>query len=518
MNAHFGTDVRRILCLWFPYLQTDRIRRARLGPSWRSSRCLPLVISHRDHGAQRIYALDAQSEALGLRREIGIADARALHPGIEVVEADPAADRKLLEAVADWCDRYTPLVAMDAEGQDLSLDITGCAHLFGGEDALLRDLTTRLSRQGFEPRAGIASTPGAAWAAARFGLPPISPGDEAKVLAPLPLFALRLDPALRSGLEGVGLRTVGAVLERPRAPLARRFGKQLLYRVDQALGEVEEALSPRLPVPLLSAERPLVEPISRQEDVEQLILMLASSLRTDLERRQEGARYVQAALFRVDGVTSRIDVGTSVPMREPGAIGRLFSERLSALADRIDAGFGFDLVRLSVLETAPLAAVQATMDGDRHAGEGDIAFFADRLHARHGPQILLRPVPMQSHVPERAVRLAPFEGDGEIPASNPCAQERPLRLFAQAERVEVTAEVPEGPPRHFRWRRASYRVVGIEGPERIAPEWWRDEPDTRSRDYFRVEDDAGRRFWLYREGFYGDPRQPPGWYLQGLFA
>jgi len=515
MTSLFRNDAQRMLSLWFPYLATERVWRGRLGRSWRSRRRPPLAVSHRDRNAQRIYALDEQAEALGLKRDMGVADARAMHPSIDFVEADPAADRRVLEALADWCDRYTPLVALGEEGDGLFLDITGCAHLFGGETALLRDLVERLALQGFDARGGLASTPGAAWAAARCGLPPILPGEERPALTPLPLAALRLDPAVRSGLESVGLRTAGSVMDAPRAPLARRFGRQLLVRIDQALGDVEEALSPRLPVAPLSAERPLAEPVSRLEDVEQLILMLAASLKADLERRGEGARLLQAALFRVDGAVCRIEVGASVPMREPPSIGRLFHEKLAASGEELDAGFGFDLVRLSVLSTASFMEAQADMTGPKLADENAPAFFADRLRARHGEQALLRPLLQQSHVPERAVRLVPYSA--AVPTEAFPAKERPVRLLSHAERVEVTAEVPEGPPRHFRWRRASYRVVRAEGPERIAPEWWRDEPDAPTRDYFRIEDEAGRRYWLYREGFYGDA-QPPRWFLQGLFA
>jgi protein ImuB len=213
--------------------------------------------------------LDEQAEALRLKRGMGIADARAMYPSIEIIEAEPAADLRLLESLADWCDRYTPLVALD--GVDgLFLDITGCAHLFGGEKALLDDLLARLFQQGFDARAGLASTAGAAWAAARFSLGNgILPEEQEKhFMEPLPLAALRLDPGVRAGLESVGLRTVGSVMTASRAPLVRRFGAALLVRLDQALGRIEEAISPRLPVASLSVERHFAEPIVLIEDIE----------------------------------------------------------------------------------------------------------------------------------------------------------------------------------------------------------------------------------------------------------
>jgi len=516
-----------MLALWFPHLPAERILRQRLGRSWRSHPAdetrTALVISHRDANAQRIAALDERAEALGLKAGMGVADARAMHPSIEVVEADAQADRRLLEGLADWCDRYTPLVAVDgADG--LFLDITGCAHLFGGERAMLDDLMTRLFHQGFDVRAGLASTPGAAWAAARFGLSPIDPGEEEEALAHLPLSALRLEPAVRAGLESVGLRTTGGVAAAPRAPLARRFGQDLLVRLDQALGRIDEAVSPRLPVAPLSVERHLAEPVTAMDDVEELAGLLAAGLKTDLERRGEGARLLELALFRVDGHVSRIAVGTSRPLRDPRLLRRLFKERLAGAQTAFDPGFGFDLVRLSARETARLEIVQTDLAGGSRDGEEDIAVFADRVRARLGEQSVLRPVAVESHIPERATALLPFaaapEGRATVQRPGPHAPsaERPIRLFSRPEPVEVMAEIPEGPPAHFRWRRALHRVARSEGPERIAPEWWRDGGAAATRDYFRVEDADGRRYWLYRQGLYGAAEPTPRWFMHGVFA
>jgi protein ImuB len=458
---------------------------------------------------------------------MGIADARAMHPGIDVVQADPQADRRLLESLADWCDRYTPLVAL--EGSDgLFLDMTGCIHLFGSEKRLLDDVLGRFFHQGFDVRAGLASTPGAGWAAARFlGEGILAAGDEEEALAPLPLSALRIEPAARDGLESVGLRTVGAIMSAPRAPLARRFGRGLLVRLDQALGRLDEAVSPRLPVPPLSVERQLAEPISMTADIESLVAMLAATLKTDLDRRGEGARSLQLLLFRVDGAVSRIAVGTSRPLREPRLIQKLFHERLTGLEGDIDAGYGFDLVRLSVLAAASLENRQGDLAGEKD-DDDDLALFADRVRARLGEQAMLKPVLVESHIPERAMMALPFaeaaSRSGEragvsLPPRPSAWPQRPIRLFRHPEPVDVAAaEVPEGPPLYFQWRRALYRVARSEGPERIAPEWWREEAGTPTRDYFRVEDEAGRRYWLYRQGLYGAAGAVPRWFMHGLFA
>ncbi|AZO60499.1 DNA polymerase Y family protein [Mesorhizobium sp. M1A.F.Ca.IN.020.30.1.1] len=491
------------------------------------------MISHRDSNAQRIAALDERAEALKLKRGMGIADARAMHPSIDVVEADPEADRRLLEGLADWCDRYTPLVAIDGE-DGLFLDVTGCTHLFGGERAMQDEILTRFFQQGFDVRAGLASTPGAAWAAARFhGDRIVAGGEEAALLSPLPLSALRIAPETRASLESVGLRTAGAVMAAPRAPLARRFGATLLLRLDQALGRLDEAVSPRLPVAPLSVERHLAEPIVLTDDIERLVSRLAVALKADLERRGEGARALALLLFRVDGLVSRIAVGTSRPMREPQLIRKLFHERLTALEQTIDAGFGFDLVRLSVLSVAAFDMLQGDLAGETSDDDADIALFADRVRARLGEAAVLKPVIVDSHLPERAVTTVPFaeapqrrmppKPDRTAPPMTIFPPERPVRLFRSPEPIEVPAtEIPEGPPMNFRWRRALYRVARAEGPERIAAEWWRQLPgeeEAPTRDYYRIEDSEGRRYWLYRQGLYSSASQAaPRWFMHGVFA
>jgi len=476
-----------------------------------------------------IAAVDERAEALRLKPGTGVADARAMHPSVEVIEAEPEADRRLLEGLAAWCDRYTPLVALEGV-EGLFLDITGCAHLFGGERRMLKEIATRFFEQGFRVRAALASTPGAAWAAARFhDRVIVAAGDEGELLARLPLAALRIEAGTQASLESVGLRTVGSVMGTPRGPLARRFGTLLLERLDQALGRVEEAVSPRLPIPPLSVERRLAEPIASTDDIEALVTMLAAALKKELEAREEGARTLRLHLFRVDGAVGHITVGASRPLRRPDRIRKLFRERLTALAEDIDAGYGFDLVRLSALATAPFEVEQADLSGDVCVdATEDIAMLADRVRARLGERAFLQPVLKQSHLPEEACRNVPYAE--LLPPSRPTAAEerlpenfspagRPIRLFENPEPVEIMAvEVPEGPPRQFRWRRALHRVTRAEGPERIAPEWWQSTGTAPARDYFRVEDDAGRRYWLYREGLYGAAGKLPRWFMQGFFA
>ncbi len=505
----------------------------------------PLAVVAKVKNALRLVALDEIAERMGLIRGQALADARAIVPSLDVVDEDPDADGALLAEIADWTERYTPLVAQEAgsmardrggpkarqgskEGaagkqNGLYLDITGAAHLFGGEAALAADLAARLRAQGFRTGVATADTPGAAWAAARFTeTAVVAEGRAAGMLAPLPLAALRLDPETVSALARVGLKRIGQVIGAPRAPLAARFGLAFIRRLDQALGHEEEAIDPRRPVPALIAERRFAEPIVREEDITVALASLAETLAPSLERQGLGARRLELALFRVDGVVKRIAVGAGQPIHAPKEVAALFRERFAGLGEEIDAGFGFDMARLSVLAAAPSDPVAVDFAGDALA-EADLDGLIDRIGARLGPERVARIAARASHIPERAESFVASEtkADDHAASDHAATQDdlpisRPLRLFERPEPVEAIAEVPDGPPIRFRWRRALYSVARAEGPERIAPEWWRD--DALTRDYFRVEDVTGHRFWLYREGLYGRESIAPRWYLHGVFA
>lgn len=494
----------------------------------------PLVIAGRTGNSLIVAALDEAAEMLGLRTGTGLADARAMHPQLRVEEADPDADRRLLEAVAAWCDRYTPLVAIDTSApaddgawkdHGLFLDITGCAHLFGGEAALVADITARLHEQGLAVQAGLASAAGTAWATARYSPGTIvPPGAEQAFIAPLPVAAMRLPPAISAGLGRLGLHVAGTILDAPRAPLVRRFGRMLADRIDLAVGRADEIISPLLPVPERSAERRLSDPVTTTGEIEHLALCLAERLKPGMEERGEGARRLSLALFRVDGAVMRINAGSARPVREPHHVMALLRERLKATENRLDAGFGFDLVRLSVMESAAMEAAQ----GDFHAGtnsgmagEDAVALLAGRFTARLGPQAVGTVELAESHLPERMARFVAC-GDSVTHGQN-CAlpapdRDLPLRLHVRPEPVEAVAEIPEGPPVRFRWRRALHTVVRAEGPERIEAEWWHDGRDAPVRDYYRIEDDSGRRYWIFREGLWRNGGPAPRWFMHGAFA
>lgn len=485
---------------------------------------LPLVVAGKRGNAEVLTAVDAAAERLGLTPGLALAQARAMHPALDVVPEDAAADASLLDKIADWCLRYTPLIACDAP-DGLTLDIGGCAHLYGGEDALVADLSARLEAAGFSFVIAIAGTIGAAWAAAHFGKPGNHrSGEEQALLASLPLAALRLAPGTTASLARVGLKRIEHIADLPRAPLTARFGTDLLRQLDRALGREHEPLTPRLPLAPYVAEQRFPEPIAREEDVLTVTERLAARLKTALERRGDGARRIELTLFRTDGAVRRIAVGCSRPLRDPAEIRALFVERLAALADALDPGFGFDMARLSVLVAEPCPPEQ--LGGGENAAE--IGRLADRLSARLGARRVTRHVALDSHIPELAAAALPAQavnGDAGWPAFRRYRADaelapRPLRLLARPEPIEVVAEVPDGPPLRFRWRRALHDVTAAEGPERIGGAWW-SEHGGAARDYFRVENGSGLRFWLFRAGLYRDLAPggaAPAWFLHGTFA
>src|SRR5262245_41574283 len=392
---------QRILSLWLDRLSTDRVaRQRRKGSS-------PLVVFGKRGNLDLLLAVDAAAERLGLTAGLALAQARAMHPTLTAVPEDQAADARLLDAIADGCQRYTPLVAVDPPDGVL-LDIGGCAHLFGGEANLRGDLLARMTRLGFSARAAIAATIGAASAVARFGdaTADASRGERER-LAPLPLAALRLPHETVAALARVGLKRIGDILDLPRAPLAARFGADLLRQLDRALGREDEPLTPRLPVARYVAEKSFHEPIAREEDVLASVERLAARLKTALAARGEGARRLELALFRTDGAVKRIAAGTSRPLRDPRAIRALFVERLAALGDEIDPGFGFDLARLSVLNAEPCPDEQIGL-GTRE-DQAALDRLVDRLSARLGRRRVSRLVARDSHIPELAAATVPAQ-------------------------------------------------------------------------------------------------------------
>jgi protein ImuB len=494
------------------------------------------VLAIASAGGPRIAALNEAAEAAGLAAGDPLADARAKAGFLQVRAVDAATDDAALRRLALWATRYTPTASLWSEenGADgFFLDIEGAAHLFGGEERLIADLAARLEKSfGLPARLAVAATPGMAWALSRFcaaRAPVLSSGREAEALAPLPIAALRLSPDTRATLRRLGFKSVGALLDKPRAPFAARFPAELLQRLDQALGRVQEPLVPIVAPPVYHSLHYLIEPIITQEAIVALASRLMRTLMHVLERDDVGARALRLSLYRVDGAVETIDIGLTLPTRSVCHVARLIDLKLDALAAAQDAGFGFEAVGLAVTRAEPMIARQTeltstTEDGDRTER---CAALIDALRQRLGPQSVRRFAPLASHLPERAEELPPL--NAEAPMWPEPEQARPLLLLPHAEPTEVTALVPDGPPRRFCWRGVTHEVAGAQGPERIAGEWWRPLPlpppqavegkeGGLTRDYYLVEDADGYRFWLFREGLYGRETAAARWFVHGLFA
>jgi protein ImuB len=473
------------------------------------------------NGGPRIAAVSPAARRAGITPGLPLADARALAPDLHASETDPATDRRMLEWLADGCRRYTPWTALDDHGGDagagLWLDISGCAHLFGGEAALLEDLTGRLATLGFDARAAVADTPGAAWATARFADTRIvAPGTTHRALDSLPVAGLRLPAAVVEGLHRMGLRHIGDLAALPRAPLVARFGKPLLGRLDEALGRLREPLSPRRPVPPLHVRLAFAEPIATNEDITAATRRLLDQLCALMKDARQGARRLELTLYRTDDSHTGTTIGTGRPVNDRDHLERLFREKL----DKLDSGFGVDVMVLAATAVGPFAPAQMDLDSRDHPRNEDVGRLIDRLGNRFGPARVVHLEARASHIPERACREISAFAPPASAVDGRAARPRPIHLLPWPEPIEVMAPVPDHPPLMFRWRRAQHRVSHADGPERIAPEWWIDgapPPDEGVRDYYRVENPQGQRFWLYREGLYR-PDTPPKWYLHGFFA
>jgi protein ImuB len=518
--------MRRILCAWLPNWPTQRLRARNEAPEG------PLVTVETINGVRLLDAVSPEAEAAGLRPGMRLAQARAIYARVHVVLADPPAERAALARLAVRCERYTPLAVADPP-DGLVLDITGCAHLFGGENGLLADMRARLEGYGLQARLALAGTAGAAWALARarttdFVLPP---GQERKALAGLPIGLLRLDQRDTAGLVRLGVRKVGELARLPRGEVAARFSANVLRRLDQALGDAAEAIVwPHPPEPWCE-HRGFAEPIGAPEDLARALATLSEALCARLAAARQGGTRFRACFLRVDGARPVLEAATVLPVREAGYVTRLLVAKL----DTLDPGFGIEAMRVEAVRTARLDASQVRLSDLASAERSGLAATVDTLTGRLGEGRVWRPAPVPSHVPERALRRAPpLETDivwppDPFPHPFPGPPTRPVRLFARPEPIQAVAPVPDDPPLLFRWRGVVHRIRAASGPERIAAEWWRrrplpgepaetERPETDLvRDYYRVEDSEGARFWVFRIGR-GIGTTEARWFLHGLFG
>ncbi|MGV2981042.1 Y-family DNA polymerase [Camelimonas sp. ID_303_24] len=568
---------RRYLALWFPFLPADRLRRQSGGAAAPEAGKLqdskpgdgkprdgkpgdgatgdarqaapPLVFVAPVKGAMRLAAVSPEALGAGLRPRMTLADARALLPALRAAPARPDLDDALLARLRDDFERFTPLLAIDPP-HGLVLDVTGCAHLAGGEAPLAARVRQRARAAGLHVHCALAATPQAARALARFTLAArdapliVAEGDDRAVTARLPIAALELSERHHMTLHRAGLKRLGQIIDRDSVSLASRFGAGFPARLARITGAEDTRITPERPLPPCVIDRILAEPVARQEHVATLLTGLLQEAAQRLERAGLGGLRFTALFYRTDGVTRAVTVATSQPTRDPALVGLLLRERLNALDDPLDPGFGFDQIRLNVSETTSLQTAQSGFSEDimpanyKHkADQEDISRLADRLAARLGPEAVLKLVPGGSHLPERAAALRPARlasVDASWRAFSPeDPPVRPLHLFRTPQPVDALDEAPDGYPLRFRWRRMAHDVTAAEGPERLSPEWWRTWPAPAApqqdatppddidvlhceRDYYRIEDREGRRFWLFRPGSAGAPT--PRWFIHGLFT
>ena len=510
----------RVVSLFLPTWATDRMRRMAGGSSEVAGP--PLVTALPDHGRRVVAAADAAARQFGIAPGMTVTRARSLAPDLEVADADPEGDVDGLRRLALWAGRrYSPVVSPDPP-DGIWLDITGCAHRYDGEKPLLKDLLRRVTASGMSCQVAVADTAGCAHAVARHvpsGRPTIvEPGATRAALSILPVSALRIEPGVVDELRRMGFERVEQLIAAPRAPLAKRFGRFLHRRLDQALGQLPEPIEAVFPAEVPRARRGLLEPIVTAEAIAQVIGDLAADVAAELTRVGKGVRSLDLHFHRVDGHRQAVRVGTATATRDPRHLAKLLCQRIEA----VEPGLGIEAMTLVAPLVQPLEAAQA---GSVLAGERgpDLAAIVDALANRFGARRLYRAEPRESGMPERAV--------GGVPALSPPAGlaweddlPRPSRMIVPPEPVEVMAMLPDHPPAMFVWRGRRHRVSRADGPERLHGEWWREaghEADTpyAVRDYFQVETATGGRYWLFR---LGDGERvatgPMRWFIHGAFA
>ncbi len=543
---------RRILSIWFPRLAAERwLRRGVVLPGQ------PFAVVAERGGAQVLDSLNAEAEAAGLAIAQPLRDARAMCPALVTRPADPLAEAGFLAVLRRWAGRFSPLVAEEPPA-GLMIDLTGCAHLFGGEAGVMAALEGDCADLGLTVSAAIADTPGAAWALARhagrplLALPhgdaieqearatrsragrrrmadlarpgPISDragriapvGQMRQALAALPVAALRLTSAEVAGLQAVGLRRIGDLAGLPRAALARRFGAGVLRRLDQALGLEPEPISPAREAPRFALRLSFPDPIGLRSDIEAALDRLLPSLCDRLRQAGQGARRLRLEGVRADGTVARLAVGLAQASHDPARIRAVLAVKL----DLLQAEFGFDAIRLAADMTEPLHPRQHVGHLEagaitRPAQDAALGDLIGRLGARLGPDAVTRLHPAESHIPEKAQQAVQAAWSEAHPAPWPASRtQRPLTLFRPE---PVMAPADPAPPARFRWRGVDHALRRASGPERIAPEWWLDDPEWRSgpRDYWRVETEGGVRLWLF---YAHGGAISGGWFAQGQFS
>ena len=495
--------MRRVLSIWLPQLPLDlRVRRGDPRVS------APFAMISEIKNAWRLTHLSEAAQCAGLTAGLSLPDARAICPELLTEPSDPVREAALLRALWRWANSLSPWVALDAP-DGLFLDITGCAHLFGGERAMAEDAHARLSDMNVMSRIGIADTKGAAWALARFKGSEIEIAAEGKTgaaLAALPLEGLRLPPKTVTDLRRTGLKTIGQVAEIKPAELARRFGLDLTKALSATLGHTPDPVSPKAADPIYAARMTLPDPIGLKDDLLNVLDRLIASVAGRLETDAKGARRFALTVRCVDTGDHILAIGFSRPTHVPRAILQQFERPL----DGLKIEFGADWFRLEAAHIEPIQPFQISLDSHKQA-EDDTSKIISTLGNRLGFDRVRQFMPRQSHLPEREFTYVEAMDRREPVSWMAGPRKRPVRLFKRPERL-VTLE-PGRPPKRFQWRKSVYATHDAKGPERLTAEWWQDDRAS-TRDYWQVQTEDGPRLWLMTYPGSGEPN----WYIAGRFA
>ncbi|MBK8608709.1 MAG: DNA polymerase Y family protein [Chitinophagaceae bacterium] len=498
---------KRFLAIWFPYLRTDWF--ARRQPELKD---IPFVLSLPDHGRMIITATNPIAQMQHIETGMTVADARTLVPSLQVLDDKPEITESLLTNMATYCIRYTPAVAIDPP-KGLILDVSGCTHLWGGEDKYMADIHKRFQDFGFQNQVVIADTIGAAWAFVHFGknMFAYTGTRQKEALLVLPPAALRLEKETVERLEKLGLRTVNHFINMPQTALRRRFGKHMLMRLNQALGNEEEGFIPVQPIEPYQERLPCLEPIVTAKGIEIALQKLLDTICHRLELEQKGLRLARFSGFRMDGKIEMIEIGTNRPTGNPKHLFTLFEIKI----DSIEPDLGIELFMLEALRVENLPRAQEKLWEDNTGiTDTQLAELLDRLAIKIGGHNIQRYLPAEHYWPERSFMAA--GSVMEKSATNWQVQRpRPLYLLSNPNPIEVTAPIPDYPPMLFRYKGKLHKIVKADGPERIETEWWLQQG--LHRDYYTVEDTAGCRYWLFRSGHYDSTRSYQ-WYVHGFFA
>jgi protein ImuB len=497
---------KRFVALWFRHLTTDRIVRRQ--PELKD---VPFVLSAPERGRMMIKAANAAAQAKGINTGMVVADCRAIHPSLQVFDEQPGQAEKLLHALAEWCLRYTPVAAVDLP-DGLILDVSGCAHLWGGERPYLKDMITKLSGYGYDVRAAIADTVGAAWANSRFGQvsPIVESCSQMEVLLPLPPAALRLEPSVLERLDKLGLYQIRSFINMPRKALRRRFGQTLLSRLDQALGQEHEVIRPIQPVEPYQERLPSLEPVRTAPGIEMALKQLLEKLCKRLAREEKGMRKCVFKGYRVDGNVQQIEIGTSYPSRNIDHLFKLFELKIATIAPAL----GIEVFTIDAPIVEDVTVAQDALWGFTEGGNGTaIAELLDRIAGKLGVGTIQRYLPDAHYWPERSYKAAASLVEKPDKAWR-SALPRPIHLLPKPETIEVTVPMPDYPPMLFRYKGVLHNVSKADGPERIEQEWWLEQG--LYRDYYCIEDEQGARYWLFRSGSYDTDE--PKWFMHGFFA